>query len=122
MKNKIQNYEIDAKERILGRLATEVAVLLWGKNRPDFVPNKVPNTKVHVFNIAKIKVSGKKFEDKLYYSHSGYVGNLKVKNFKEIFEKDPCIVMRKAVLGMLPKNKLRKIMIKNLKLYEGEIN
>ena len=122
MKNKIQNYEIDAKERILGRLATEAAVLLWGKNRPDFVPNKVPNTKVHVFNIAKIKVSGKKFEDKLYYSHSGYVGNLKVKNFKEIFEKDPCIVMRKAVLGMLPKNKLRKIMIKNLKLYEGEIN
>jgi len=122
MKNKIQNYKIDAKARILGRLATEAAVLLWGKNRPDFVPNKVPNTKVHVFNIAKIKVSGKKFEDKLYYSHSGYVGNLKVKNFKEIFEKDPCIVMRKAVLGMLPKNKLRKIMIKNLKLYEGEIN
>lgn len=121
MSNKIQEYKIDAKNRILGRLASEAAVLLWGKNKPDFAPNKVPNAKVQIFNISKIKISGKKFEQKLYYSHSGYVGNLKTKTFKEIFEKDPCQVVQRAVLGMLPKNKLRKIMIKNLELYESDI-
>ena len=121
MNQKIQNHKIDAQGRILGRLATEIAVLLRGKNRPDFTPNKAPDVKVKVFNISKIKITGNKLENKLYYSHSGYPGGLKQKSFAEIFEKGPCDVVARAVKRMLPKNKLRKIMIKNLEIYEKEI-
>ena len=113
-------YKIDATNKKLGRLAAEIATVLRGKNQPGFLPYKLSNNEVIVFNIAKIVVSGKKFEDKKYFRHSGYLGSLKTVAFKDLFKKDPNKVLRKAVYGMLPKNKLRDKMIKNLKLYVGE--
>lgn len=113
-------YKIDATNKRLGRLATEIVTLLQGKNQVDFLPYKFSNNKVIVFNTAKMVVSGKKFEDKKYYRHSGYPGGIKVKTYKELFEKDSNEPLKKAVYGMLPKNKLRDKMIKNLKLYAQE--
>lgn len=118
MENKI--YTIDASEKILGRLASEVAVILMGKNKPDFLPYKLSDNKVVVFNVAKIIITGNKSEDKKYYRHSGYLGGIKVSTFREMFGKNPVEPFRKAVSRMLPKNKLRAKMIKNLKLYAGE--
>lgn len=114
-------YKIDATNRKLGRLAAEVAVLLRGKNKPDFLPYKLSNNKVLVFNTSKIVISGRKFRNKKYYHHSSYLGSLKEKTYKELFEKNPSEPLKRAVYGMLPKNKLRDKMIKNLKLYEGEV-
>jgi large subunit ribosomal protein L13 len=114
-------YKINAVNKKLGRLASEIAVLLRGKNQANFLPYKAGNNKVIVFNTSKIVVSGKKFENKKYYRHSGYPGGLKEKTFKEIFEKDPNEPLRRAVYGMLPQNKLRDKIIKNLKLYAGDL-
>lgn len=115
-----KTYRIDATNKRLGRLASEIAFILGGKNQPDFLPYKLSNNKVIVFNTAKIIVSGKKFENKKYFRHSGYPGGIKVITFKDLFEKDPNEPLRRAVHGMLPKNKLRDKMIKNLKLYAQE--
>jgi len=119
MKNK--TYTIDASNKILGRLATEVAVILRGKDEPDFLPYKLSNNRIIVFNIGKIILSGNKFEDKEYIRHSGYLGGITSVKFKDLFKKNPNEVFKKAVYRMLPKNKLRDKMIKNLKLYAGEI-
>jgi len=116
-----KTYKIDAKNKKLGRLASEIVFFLRGKNQSDFALHKFPNNKVIVFNTRKIVVSGKKYENKKYFRHSGYPGGIKFKTFKELFEKDPNEPLRRSVYGMLPKNKLRDKMIKNLKLYEGEI-
>lgn len=113
--------KIDATGKILGKLAVEVAVILRGKDNPNFMPNKLSGNKVIVFNTSKIVVTGKKYEDKKYYHHSGYPGGIKEKSYKELVEKDPNEPLRIAVYGMLPKNKLRDKIIKNLKLYENEI-
>jgi len=110
-------FKIDASDKILGRLAAEIASILQGKNNPDFAPHKVSDNKVIVFNTSKIKVSGKKFEDKIYYHHSNYPGGIKAKTYKELFEKDPSEPLKRAVYGMLPKNKLRDKILKNLELY-----
>ncbi len=107
-------YTIDAKDKILGRLASEIAVLLRGKNKPDFVPYKDEGGIVRVVNASKLKLTGKKSEQKVYYRHSGYMGGLKIMPFKKIFEKDPAWVLKKAVYGMLPANKLRARMMKRL--------
>jgi len=115
-----KTYKIDATDKKLGRLASEIASILRGKNRADFLPYKLSDNKVIVFNTAKIVVTGKKFEDKIYYRHSGYPGGIKEINFKDLFEKDPNEPLRKAIYGMLPKNKLRDKMLKNLKLYAKE--
>lgn len=119
MKNK--TYTIDASNKILGRLATEVAVILRGKDEPDFLPYKLSNNKIVVFNIGKIILSGNKFEDKEYIRHSGYLGGITSIKFKDLFKRNPNEVFKKAIYRMLPKNKLRDKMIKNLKLYAGEI-
>lgn len=108
-------HTIDAKNQVLGRLATEIAVLLRGKSKPDFAPNKDIGDFVVIKNIGKIKVTGKKYTDKKYYHHTGYLGNLKEKSYKELFERDPGEVLKRAVYGMLPKNKLRDEQIKRLK-------
>lgn len=108
-------YTIDAKDKILGRLATEIAVLLRGKNNPDFAPNKDSGDFVFVKNIKEIKVSGKKYDNKVYYRHSGYLGSLKETSYKKIFENNPEQVLISAVYGMLPKNRLRDKQIKRLK-------
>ena len=109
-----QTHTIDAADKILGRLATEIAVLLRGKNKPDFQPNQDGGDFVVIKNVDGIKVTGKKMEQKKYYRHSGYPGALKEISFKKLFESRPQEVLRKTVFGMLPTNKLRAIQIKRL--------
>lgn len=111
-----KTHTIDAANKILGRLATKIAVLLRGKNKTDFALNKDIGDFVVVKNIKRIKVTGKKFENKIYYHHTGYLGGLKEIPFKKLFKKDPGEVLKKAVFGMLPKNKLRAKQIKRLKI------
>ncbi|MEK7579754.1 MAG: 50S ribosomal protein L13 [Patescibacteria group bacterium] len=107
-------HKMDATDQSLGRLASKIALILRGKNKPDFEPNILADEKVVVENIEKIKITGRKLEQKKYYHYSGYPGGLRTKTMKDIFRKDPKEVLRLAVLGMLPKNRLRKGMIKNL--------
>lgn len=110
-----QTYTIDAADKILGRLASQVAVLLRGKDSPDFAPNKDSNRTVIIKNVNQIKFTGRKEEQKKYYHHSGYLGGLKEKPLKELFKENPEEVFRKAVWGMLPKNRLRNKIITRLK-------
>lgn len=106
---------LDAKNKSLGRLASEVAVLLRGKNKASFAPYLLSALKVKVINIGAIKISEKKANQKTYRRYSGYPGGLKITPLKSVLEKKgPAYVLRKAVEGMLPKNKLRAKMIKNL--------
>lgn len=108
-------HKIDASDKVLGRLATEIAALLQGKNKPDFAPHSDMGDVVIIKNVEKIKLTGKKTEQKIYYHHSGFMGGLKEIPYKKVFKKDPSEILRKAVLGMLPKNKLRPKRIKRLK-------
>ena len=110
-----ETHTIDAASKVLGRLATEIAVLLRGKHKPDFQPNQDKGDFVKVKNIDKIRLTGKKMEKKKYYHHSGYIGGLKETPLKKVFAKSPAEVLRRAVWGMLPKNKLRAEQIKRLK-------
>ncbi|RLC35160.1 MAG: 50S ribosomal protein L13 [Candidatus Nealsonbacteria bacterium] len=111
-----QTHTIDATNKVLGRLATEIAVLLRGKHKPNFSPYKDEGDFVKVKNADKMKITGRKLTDKKYYHHSGYPGGLKAVSMGEIFRKNPGEVLRRAVWGMLPKNKLRSQMIKRLKV------
>ena len=113
-----KNYTIDASGKILGRLASEIAVLLIGKNMPDFVPYKDNIFNVTVINTDGIKVTGNKETEKKYYHYSGFPGGIKGTSYGKMFEKDSGRVLRMAVLGMLPKNKLRSRRIARLKLYK----
>lgn len=112
---KRDTHTIDATNKILGRLAVQVANLLRGKHKPDFVPNKDIGDFVIIKNVDKIRVTGKKFEQKVYYHHTGYLGGLKKTPYKKIFKQNPGEVLKRAVFGMLPKNKLRAKLIKRLK-------
>ncbi len=113
-------YKINAESKILGRLASEVAILLRGKNEPSFNPAHLSNNQVRIFNTDKIRVSGRKLTQKLYRHHSGYHGGLKEEKLRDLLARDSRLVLRKAIMGMLPKNKLRERMIKNLTLIKGE--
>ena len=116
-----KTYTIDASGKILGRLSAEIAFLLQGKNLPSYVPYLDNGAEVIVINTSQLKVTGKKNEQKKYYRHSGYPGGLKEVAYKDIFSRDPNEVLRRAVYGMLPRNKLRAKMMKRLKLYkEGQ--
>jgi len=106
--------KIDATDKALGRLASEIAVFLQGKNSANFKLENDSNEKIEIINIGKIRFTGKKMENKVYYRHSGYPGGLKKIILKDLFAKDPKEVIKKAVLGMLPKNKLRQKRIKRL--------
>ena len=110
---------INAEGKTLGRLATEVAVLLRGKRKPEFAHFVDCGDFVVVINAEKINVTGKKLEQKKYYSHSGYPGGLKVKTLKELLDTKPEDVVRKAVWGMIPKGKLGRAVYKKLKVYKG---
>ncbi|HEK85403.1 MAG TPA: 50S ribosomal protein L13 [Candidatus Aminicenantes bacterium] len=110
---------INADGQILGRLATEIAILLRGKNKPQFAPSVDTGDFVVVINAEKIKTTGNKIEDKIYYSHSLYPGGLKEKKLKEMLAAKPEEVIRRAVWGMIPKNKLGRAVIKKLKIYRG---
>jgi len=110
---------IDADGKILGRLATEISILLQGKRNPEFVKFMDSGDFVVVINAEKVRVTGKKLEQKKYYSHSGYPGGIRDKTLKELLEKNPEDVLRKAIRGMIPKNKLGRAMYKKLKVYAG---
>ena len=113
---KRETHFIDATGKVLGRLASEVAILLRGKHKLNFNPSKDMGDFVVVQNVDRIKITGKKLEKKKYYRHSGYLGGLKEIPLKKLFKEKPAEVLRKAVYGMLPKNRLREKMIKRLKL------
>ncbi len=110
---------INAEGKTLGRLATEVAVLLRGKRKPEFAHFVDCGDFVVIINAEKVNVTGKKLEQKKYYSHSGYPGGLKVKTLKELLDTKPEEVVRKAVWGMIPKGKLGRAVYKKLKVYRG---
>jgi large subunit ribosomal protein L13 len=120
-KNEIERkwWLIDADGKVLGRLATEISILLQGKRNPEFVRFMDSGDFVVVINAEKVVVTGKKLEQKKYYSHSGYPGGIREKTLKELLEKNPEDVLRKAVRGMIPKNKLGRAMHKKLKVYAG---
>ena len=111
---------IDASGKSMGRLAADIAVILRGKDKPTFVPNKDEGDFVAVKNADKIKFTGKKLEQKIYFRHTGYMGGLKEVIMGEVFAKEPGEVLRRAVWGMLPKNKLRPKQIKRLKFSKSE--
>lgn len=110
---------VDAENKVLGRLATEVAVLLRGKGKPEFVDFLDSGDFVVVINAEKIRLTGKKLEQKRYYSHSEYPGGIKEKTLRQLMETNPEEVIRKAVWGMIPKNKLGRQVHKKLKVYRG---
>jgi len=112
-------YLVDVDNKVLGRVATEIANVLRGKNKPTFTPSVDTGDFVIVVNAEKIALTGKKFSDKTYYSHSGYVGGLKEISAGKLLDKKPEELLKKAVKGMLPKNKLARHMLKKLKIYAG---
>lgn len=114
-------YHIDATNKILGRLATHIAILLRGKNSPRFDPAKLAANKVYVLHTDKLRVSGKKIGQKMYRHHSGYHGGLKEEKLMSLMARDSRVVLRHAIMGMLPKNRLRSRIIKNLTLVKGEL-
>lgn len=113
-------FVIDAKDQTLGRLATQIAILLRGKHKPMYAPHMDVGDFVIVINADKIQVTGNKLDDKIYYRHSQYPGGLKQRTLRELLDKFPERVIEKAVRGMLPKNKLGRKMIKKLKVYAGD--
>jgi large subunit ribosomal protein L13 len=111
---------VDATDKTLGRLSTEIAIRLSGKHKPSYTPHVDTGDYVVVINAEKIKVTGKKLDDKMYYKHTGYIGNLKSENLKTKLASKPESVIELAVKGMLPKSKLGRAMIKKLKVTAGE--
>lgn len=109
-----KTYEIDATNRIMGRMATEIADLLRGKNLPDYQPNIIPDVEVVIINLDKLRFTGKKFTDKKYYKYSGYPGGMKTRTLQQLWIKSPQQVLRMAVYRMLPVNRSRDKIIANL--------
>ena len=112
----------NAEDRNLGRLCTEIAKILRGKNKPTFTPHLDCGDFVVVINADKVKVTGNKLAGKNYYRHSGYIGNLKSISLDEMMKKSPETVIRNAVRGMLPHNILGRKILKKLKIYRGNKN
>ena len=112
-------YLVDAEGRTLGRVATQIADTLRGKGKPQYTPHVDTGDFVVVVNAEKIAVTGTKLDDKIYYRHSGYPGGLKERTLREELERRPTEVIRKAVRGMLPKNRLARAQLRKLKVYAG---
>ncbi|MGC8976534.1 MAG: 50S ribosomal protein L13 [Candidatus Ratteibacteria bacterium] len=112
-------YIVDATGQILGRLASKVAEILMGKHKPIYTPNVDTGDYVIVINAEKIRVTGKKLLDKIYYRHTGYMGHLKEEKLISLLNRRPEAVIKIAVKGMLPKNSLGRKMLKKLKVYKG---
>jgi large subunit ribosomal protein L13 len=110
---------VDATDKTLGRLATELAHRLRGKHKPEFTPNQDTGDHMVVVNAEKIKVTGNKLEGKMYYRHTGYIGNLKSINLGKLLDTHPERVIQNAVRGMLPKNPLGRAMYRKLHVYAG---
>jgi large subunit ribosomal protein L13 len=113
-------FVVDAKDQTLGRLATRIAKVIRGKHKPIFSPHVDVGDYVIVLNCDKIRVTGRKLDQKRYYRHSGYPGGFKVVTLRQMLEKNPERVLYQAVHGMLPKNKLGRKMVKRLKLYTDD--
>ncbi len=111
---------IDAEDKTLGRLASEVARRLRGKHKAIYTPHVDTGDYIVVINAEKVRVTGNKTKDKMYYRHSGYMGGLKEINFEDLIQKAPEQVIEKAVKGMLPKNPLGRSMFRKLKVYAGK--
>lgn len=112
-------YLVDAQNKTLGRLSTEIATRLRGKHKPIYTPHVDTGDYIVVVNASKIRVTGNKMTDKMYYKHTGYIGNLKSENLATMLEKYPERVLMKSVRGMLPKSKLGNAMIKKLRVFAG---
>jgi large subunit ribosomal protein L13 len=112
-------FVVDAEGKTLGRLATRIADTLRGKGKPQYTPHVDTGDFVVVVNAEKIAVTGKKLDDKIYYRHSGYPGGLKERTLREQLERRPTEVLRRAVRGMLPKNRLARQQLNKLKIYAG---
>jgi large subunit ribosomal protein L13 len=119
IENKGNWWVVDAEGQVLGRLATTIAARLRGKHNPAFTPHVDTGDSVVVVNAAKIVLTGKKLQKKIYYRHSGYIGSLKEITAEKLLEKRPEDLIRFAVKGMLPKNKLGRKLFKKLKVYAG---
>lgn len=111
---------IDAKDEVLGRLASQIAKILRGKNKPSFTPNVDCGDNVVVINADKVKLTGKKMTDKVYVRHTGYPGGQRFATPADFLKRKPEFVIEKAVKGMLPKNRLGAVILKNLKVYASE--
>jgi large subunit ribosomal protein L13 len=112
-------YVVDAEGQTLGRLATEIARLLRGKNKPQYTPHVDTGDFVVVVNAEKVVVTGKKAEQKVYRRHSGYPGGLKETSYEQMMERRPTEILRRAVKGMMPKNRLARQQLTKLKIYAG---
>lgn len=112
-------FVVDAENQVLGRLASQIAHRLRGKHKPEFAPHMDNGDYIIVVNCDKIKVTGTKMHDKMYYRHSGWVGGLRTTSLTEMLAKKPTQVLTLAVRGMLPKNKLARVLLKKLKVYAG---
>ena len=112
-------YLVDAKDKTLGRLSTEIARRLRGKHKPIYTPHVDTGDYIVVINASGIKVTGNKMKDKMYHKHTGYIGNLKSMKLETMMNKSPERVLTKSVRGMLPKTKLGNAMIKKLKVFAG---
>ena len=112
-------YVVDATDMVLGRLASQVAMVLRGKNKPTFTPNVDTGDYVIIINADKVRLTGKRLEKKYYRYHTGYIGGLKEVQYKKLMAEKPEFVVYKAVKGMLPKNAIGRTMIKKLHVYAG---
>ncbi|MGA2315780.1 MAG: 50S ribosomal protein L13 [Thermodesulfobacteriota bacterium] len=112
-------YLVNAEGKVLGRLATELAKILKGKNKPTYTPHVDTGDFVIVVNAGKVTLTGKKMKDKIYYHHTGYPGGIKEMNAEKLLAKKPTEMIRMAVKGMLPKNSLGRQMLRKLKIYAG---
>jgi len=112
-------YVVDANEKVLGRLATEIARRLRGKHKAEYTPHVDTGDYIVVINAEKIAVTGRKFKEKMYYNHSGFPGGIKSISFDKLQEKNPVRIIERAVKGMLPKNPLGREMYRKLKIYVG---
>lgn len=114
----MREYKLDAKNQILGRFASKIAVLLQGKDSAKYLPRLVGDVKVFVENASKIKVTGNKMAQKLYRHYTGYPGGLRTRTLRQVSEKNPKEVLQKAVWNMLPKNRLRSKRMRNLIIHD----
>jgi large subunit ribosomal protein L13 len=110
---------VDAENKVLGRLASEIATRLRGKHKPNFSPHMDVGDFIVVVNAEKVRLTGNKLDDKIYYRHSGWIGGLKERSAKEMLEKKPTELLKSAVKGMLTKNSLGRKQLKKLKIYTG---
>ena len=111
---------IDAKNQVLGRIATKAASILRGKTKPTFTPQVDTGDNLIIINAGQVKLTGKKWEDKQYYRHSGYPGGIKSLTARQLIERKPTELLKKAIVGMLPKNRLGRSLRANMRIYETD--